>query len=132
MVSSISTPQLKENSLFGFLRKPKGEPDNIEALLKLPTMSVPRPHPSAAGLVPIWDLFEDDSSGLGIVVLKDGSYRCCFELEGVHVSGFDEVRLSSLMSHFTGFLNSVDTSVQLTIVCHNISKQSIFRAIPWK
>lgn len=64
------------------------------------------------------------------MVLKDGSYRCCFELDGVHVSGFDEVRLVSLMNHFTGFLNGIDTSVQLTVVCHNISKSEYFQKHP--
>ncbi|HEY9775052.1 MAG TPA: ATP-binding protein [Planktothrix sp.] len=100
------------------------------SLSKLPQLAVPRPHPTATGLVPIWDLFQDDQSGLGVIVLRDGSYRCCFELDGVHVSGFDDVRLSSLMNHFTGFLNSIDTSVQLTIVCHNISKREYFSRHP--
>src|SRR5579884_3652060 len=95
-------------------------------LSKLPTCAVPRPNGSAAGLVPIWDMFHDQQSGLGVIVLKDGSYRCCFEIDGVHVSGFDEVRLVSLMNHFTGFINSIDTSVQLTIICHNISKLEYF------
>lgn len=101
-----------------------------DALSKLPSAAVPRPNGSAAGLLPIWDMFQDQQSGLGVVVLKDGSYRCCFELDGVHVSGFDEVRLVSLMNHFTGFVNSVDTSVQLTIVCHNISKREYFERHP--
>src|SRR5271170_5450681 len=101
-----------------------------EALAKLPANSVPRAHPSSAGLVPIWDLFHDDNSGLGVIVLSDGSYRCCFELDGVHVSGFDEVRLGSLMNQFTGFLNSIDASAQLTIVCHNISKREYFSRHP--
>ena len=96
----------------------------------LPANAVPRTNGSAAGLVPVWDMFQDGQSGLGVVVLKDGSYRCCFELDGVHVSGFDEVRLVSLMNHFTGFLNSVDTSCQLTIVCHNISKREYFLRHP--
>ncbi len=101
-----------------------------QLLGKLPQHAVPRPHPSASGLIPIWDLFEDNDSGLGVIVLKDGSYRCCFELDGVHVSGFDEVRLYSLMNHFTGFLNSIDTSAQLTVVCHNISKREYFERHP--
>jgi hypothetical protein len=101
-----------------------------DVLGKLPSCAVPRPNGSAAGLVPIWDMFHDNQSGLGVVVLKDGSYRCCFEVDGVHVSGFDEVRLTSLMNHFTGFLNSIDTSVQLTIVCHNISKREYFDRHP--
>jgi hypothetical protein len=78
----------------------------------------------------LWDLFHDSASGLGVIVLKDGSYRCCFELDGVHVSGFDEVRLVSMMNHFTGFLNGIDTSVQLTVVCHNISKREYFSRHP--
>jgi hypothetical protein len=101
-----------------------------ESLSKLPSCAVPRPHGSAPGLVPIWDMFQDQQSGLGVIVLKDGSYRCCFEVDGVHVSGFDEVRLVSLMNHFTGFLNSIDTSVQFTIVCHNISKREYFERHP--
>lgn len=103
---------------------------SAEALSKLPSCAVPRPHGSAAGLLPIWDMFQDQQSGLGVIVLKDGSYRCCFELDGVHVSGFDEVRLYSLMNHFTGFINSIDTSVQLTILCHNISKREYFDRHP--
>lgn len=101
-----------------------------DALGRLPSCAVPRPHGSAAGLMPIWDMFQDGQSGLGVIVLKDGSYRCCFEMDGVHVSGFDEVRLYSLMNHFTGFINSIDTSVQLTIVCHNISKREYFERHP--
>lgn len=101
-----------------------------DLLSKLPSCAVPRPNGSAAGLVPIWDMFQDQQSGLGVIVLKDGSYRCCFEIDGVHVSGFDEVRLVSLMNHFTGFLNSIDTSVQLTIICHNISKREYFERHP--
>ena len=109
MVSAISRSYSKENSLFGFFKRSKTEaidPNVSAGLAKLPSLAVPRPNPSAAGLVPIWDLFQDDQSGLGVVVLKDGSYRCCYELDGVHVSGFDEARLSTLMTHFTGFLNS--------------------------
>ena len=121
MVSAISRSYSKENSLLGFLKRTKEEGLDPAVLAKLPSLAVPRPNPSAAGLIPLWDLFQDDVSGLGVLVLKDGSYRCCFEMDGVHVSGFDEVRLSSLMNHFTGFLNSIDTSVQLTIICHNIN-----------
>jgi len=133
MVSAISRSYSKENSLFGFFKRSKTEaidPNVSAGLAKLPSLAVPRPNPSAAGLVPIWDLFQDDQSGLGVVVLKDGSYRCCYELDGVHVSGFDEARLSTLMTHFTGFLNSIDTSMQLTIVCHNISKREYFSRHP--
>ncbi len=118
--------------MLNFKKKNNNKIDNIQkqALSKLPLHAVPRPHPSAAGLIPMWDLFEDNDSGLGVIVLKDGSYRCCFELDGVHVSGFDEVRLYSLMNHFTGFLNSIDTSCQLTVVCHNISKREYFERHP--
>lgn len=130
MVSAIARTYSKPNSLLGFFKKTKADPADGAALAKLPALAVPRPHLSAAGLIPLWDLFQDDQSGLGVVVLKDGSYRCCFELDGVHVSGFDEVRLHSLMNHFTGFLNSIDTSVQLTIVCHNISKREYFSRHP--
>src|ERR1700729_4181067 len=102
MVSSIAHSQLKENSLFKYFRKGKQAEDAFKsmALGKLPALSVPRPNPSAAGLIPLWDLFQDEVSQLGVIVLKDGSYRCCYELDGVHVSGFDEVRLGSLMNHF--------------------------------
>lgn len=129
MVTSVNRSYSKENSLLGFLKRGKedtapGDPS------KLPALSVPRPHNSAAGLLPLWDLFHDDQSGLGVIILKDGTYRCCFELDGVHVSGFDEVRLVSLMNHFTGFLNGIDTSVQLTVVCHNISKREYFQKHP--
>lgn len=129
MVTSVNRSYSKENSLLGFLKRGKeanasGDPS------KLPQLSVPRPHNSAAGLLPLWDLFHDDQSGLGVIVLKDGTYRCCFEVDGVHVSGFDEVRLVSLMNHFTGFLNGIDTSVQLTVVCHNISKSEYFQKHP--
>ncbi|MBX9879086.1 MAG: ATP-binding protein [Candidatus Obscuribacterales bacterium] len=137
MDSSLSRSNLAENSLLGFLgRGQKSSAQDLDRqmrksrLSKLPSAAVPRTNPSAAGLVPLWDLFHDEASGLGIVVLKDGSYRCCFEVDGVHVSGFDEVRLGSLMQHFTGFLNSVDTSVQLTIVCHNITKREYFLRHP--
>ncbi len=99
-------------------------------LSKLPAGAVPRPHNSAAGLIPLWDLFQDEASGLGVALLKDGSYRCCYEITGVHVSGFDEVRLSSLMDHFTGFINSVDTSVQLTVACHNTTLKDYFAQHP--
>lgn len=137
MDSSLSRSNLPENNLLGFLGR--GQLAGVRdfdkemrkaRLSKLPSAATPRSHSSAAGLVPLWDLFHDEASGLGIVVLKDGSYRCCFEVDGVHVSGFDEVRLGSLMQHFTGFLNSVDTSVQLTIVCHNISKREYFSRHP--
>ncbi|HEY9718661.1 MAG TPA: ATP-binding protein [Trichormus sp.] len=133
MVSAISRSYSKENSLFGFFKRSKAETADVgvsAGLAKLPALAVPRPNPSASGLVPLWDLFQDEVSGLGVMVLKDGSYRCCYEVDGVHVSGFDEVRLSSLMNHFTGFLNSIDTSVQLTIVCHNISKREYFSRHP--
>src|ERR1700722_5657156 len=106
------------------------EKKEVDATNKLPAGAVPRPHPSAAGLIPLWDLFQDDDSGLGVAVLRDGSYRCCFELDGVHVSGFDEVRLVSLMNHFTGLINSIDTSVQFTVICHNISKDEYFARHP--
>lgn len=134
MVSSITRSYSKENGLLGFLKGSiKGataKEELPEGYSKLPSMSVPRPHLSAASLLPLWDLFQDDQSGLGVAVLKDGSYRCAFELDGVHVSGFDEVRLVSLMNHFTGFLNAIETSVQLTIVCHNISKREYFQRHP--
>jgi type IV secretory pathway VirB4 component len=130
MVASISRQRAKESNLLGFMRRQKVDSADSVGISKLPSMAVPRPHGSAAGLIPIWDLFQDDNSGLGVIVLKDGSYRCCFEVDGVHVSGFDEVRLVSLMNHFTGFLNSIDTSVQLTIVCHNISKREYFARHP--
>src|SRR5579875_652587 len=130
MVASISRQYMKDANLLGFLRRGKVDTAVSVGVSKLPSQAVPRPHGSAAGLLPIWDLFQDDESGLGVVVLKDGSYRCCFEVDGVHVSGFDEIRLVSLMNHFTGFLNSIDTSVQLTIVCHNISKREYFARHP--
>jgi hypothetical protein len=119
-------------SRFGLGRAGAASKDQVsaESLSKLPGCAVPRPHGSAAGLLPIWDMFQDSHSGLGVVVLKDGSYRCFYEIDGVHVSGFDEVRLYSLMNHFTGFINSIDTSVQLTIVCHNISKREYFERHP--
>ncbi|MBC8000035.1 MAG: hypothetical protein IAF58_18915, partial [Leptolyngbya sp.] len=131
MVSSATRSLSKENGLFGLLKKSKVT-DGLSADLqgKIPSLGVPRPHPSAAGLIPIWDMFHDDDSGLGVIVLKDGSYRCCFEVDGVHVSGFDEVRLGSLMNHFTGFLNGIDTSVQLTVECQNISKRDYFAKHP--
>ncbi|HIA55224.1 MAG TPA: hypothetical protein EYN91_24595, partial [Candidatus Melainabacteria bacterium] len=102
MVSTITRSYSKENGLLNlFKRNSKAEGGlSKEAQSKLPALAVPRAHPSAAGLIPIWDLFHDDDSGLGVVVLKDGSYRCCFEVDGVHVSGFDEIRLVSLMNHF--------------------------------
>jgi hypothetical protein len=132
MEPSISRSYSKENSLLGFLpwMKAKNDRQDIKSLSSLPTCAVPRPHESASALIPLWDLFHDDASGLGVMVLKDGSYRCCFEVDGVHVSGFDEVRLSSLMTHFTGFMNSVDVSVQFTLVCHNISKREYFSRHP--
>jgi len=130
MTASISRSYSKENSLLGFLGRTRQEAPASPGLSKLPSAAVPRPHPAAAGILPLWDLFQDDATGLGVVVLKDGSYRCCFEVDGVHVSGFDEVRLVSLMNHFSGFLNSIDTSVQLTIVCHNISKREYFSRHP--
>jgi|GEM_PF-459959 len=124
----------KGSSLLGLFRgKEKEEvidPRLAEAISKIPSVAVPRPHPAAAGLLPIWDLFQDDATGLGIMVMKDGSYRCCFEVDGVHVSGFDEVRLISLMNHFSGFLNGIDTSVQFTIICHNTSKREYFERHP--
>lgn len=129
MVTSVNRSYSKENSLLGFLKRGKEDTASGDPS-KLPALSVPRPHNSAAGLLPLWDLFHDDQSGLGVVILKDGTYRCCFELDGVHVSGFDEVRLVSLMNHFTGFLNGIDTSVQLTVVCHNISKREYFQKHP--
>jgi hypothetical protein len=136
MVTSVNRSYSKENSLLGFMKRGRGQGQeqgqsaNAEALSKLPGLPVPRPHNSAAGLLPLWDLFHDDASGLGILVLKDGTYRCCFEVDGVHVSGFDEIRLVSLMNHFTGFLNGIDTSAQLTVVCHNISKREYFQRHP--
>ena len=132
MTFSISRAQQKD--LLGMF-KGRGkeaavDPKLAEAMGKLPSLSVPRPHPTAAGLLPMWDLFQDDSTGLGIIVLKDGSYRCTYEVDGVHVSGFDEVRLVSLMNHFTGFINGIDTSVQFTIICHNTSKREYFEKHP--
>lgn len=134
MESAIPRSLIKSDIIGSLLRRKEGseavKPEAHPGLAKLPNLSVPRPHPSASGLLPLWDLFQDQASGLGVIVLKDGSYRCCFEIEGVHVSGFDEVRLGSLMNHFTGFLNSIDTSVQFTIVCHNISKREYFERHP--
>ncbi len=131
MVASISRQYMRDNSgLAGLFNRSKAETADSIAIAKLPSGAVPRPHGSAAGLLPIWDLFQDDTTGLGIIVLKDGSYRCCFEVDGVHVSGFDEIRLVSLMNHFTGFLNSIDTSVQLTVVCHNVGNREYFARHP--
>lgn len=129
MISSIS---LKTPDFLNILKAKRTaiDPKIKEAISKLPANSVPRSHPSAAGILPLWDLFQDDNSGLGIAILKDGSYRCCYELDGIHVSGFDEVRLITLMNHFTGLINSIDTSVQLTVVCHNISKEEYFASHP--
>src|SRR5271154_590413 len=131
MVTSVSR-SFTQQGIFQRLGKRLGtaEVAVAESLSKLPSVAVPRPNGSAAGLVPIWDMFHDQQSGLGVIVLTDGSYRCCFELDGVHVSGFDEVRLVSLMNHFTGLVNSIDTSVQLTVVCHNISKREYFARHP--
>lgn len=120
----LGLPLLKKGA------KEKLDPKVAAAMAKLPSMAVPRPHPPAAGLLPLWDLFQDDATGLGIIVLKDGSYRTMFEVDGVHVSGFDEVRLVSMMNHFTGFLNGIDTSVQFTIVCHNTTKREYFEKHP--
>jgi len=119
----------QENSLVNATRRGNEKAPLAGALAKLPALAVPRPHGSAAGILPLWDLFHDDASGLGIMVLKDGTYRCCFEIDGVHVSGFDEVRLVSLMNHFTGFLNGIDTSVQMTIACHSILKNIQWNAL---
>ena len=130
MASSITRANILNSPLFNVFQRTKADPIEATSLGKLPLNAVPRPHPSAASLIPIWDLFQDAASGLGVIVLKDGSYRCCFELDGVHVSGFDEVRLVSLMNHFTGFLNGIDTSVQFTVVCHNISKREYFSRHP--
>jgi hypothetical protein len=134
MAGSISKNYEKNSnpltSMLGRVKPSQKEEIPSAALAKLPANGVPRPHSSAAGMPPLWDLFHDDTSGLGIVILKDGSYRCCFEVDGVHVSGFDEVRLVSLMNHFTGFINSIDTSVQLTIACHNVSKREYFLRHP--
>ncbi len=129
MISSIS---LKTPDFLNILKAKRAaiDPEIKDAISKLPTNAVPRSHPSAAGIIPLWDLFQDDVSGLGIAILKDGSYRCCYELDGIHVSGFDEVRLITLMNHFTGLINSIDTSVQLTVVCHNISKEEYFARHP--
>lgn len=117
-------------SFFQFGKKKVSDPKLIEAISKLPALAVPRPNSSAASLLPIWDMFQDDASGLGIIILTDGSYRCCYELDGVHVSGFDEVRLVSLMSHFSGFLAGIDTSVQFTVVCQNTSLKEHFEKHP--
>lgn len=135
MVTSISRNAIKQSGLLGLLGSKLGLGGQSDAgaeqiLGKLPGCAVPRPKGSAGGLAPVWDLFHDDASGLGVVVLKDGTYRCCFEIEGVHVSGFDEVRLGSLMNQFTGFLNSIDTSIQLTIICNNVSKRDYFMRHP--
>src|SRR6185437_14011373 len=132
MVTSVSRSFTQQPGLLerlGLMRRTTNVPE-AASLSKLPSAAVPRPNGSAAGLVPLWDMFHDQQSGLGVVVLKDGSYRCCFEIDGVHVSGCDEVRLTSLMNHFTGFLNSIDTSVQLTVICHNISKREYFERHP--
>ncbi len=125
-LTSTTPAQLLQIFQSGVVSLKKEDNKAKEALAKLPANAVPRAHPSAAGLIPLWDLFQDEASGLGVIVLKDGSYRCCFELDGVHVSGFDEVRLVSLMNHFTGLINGIDTSIQLTVVCHNISKREYF------
>ncbi|MDZ4836790.1 MAG: hypothetical protein SGJ27_23665 [Candidatus Melainabacteria bacterium] len=134
MTTSVSRSNQPELGLSGLLKKGDKkaliDPKLADAIAKLPSMAVPRPHPSSAGLLPLWDLFQDDASGLGIMVLKDGSYRCMFEVDGVHVSGFDEVRLVSMMNHFTGFLNGIDTSVQFTIDCHNTTKREYFEKHP--
>jgi hypothetical protein len=134
MTSSLSRSyETKGNllsGLLGLVKPQQAKEVASSAIGKLPSCATPRPHSSAGGLAPIWDLFQDETSGLGVVVLKDGSYRCCFEVDGVHVSGFDEVRLVSLMNHFTGFINSIDTSVQLTIICHNVSKRDYFLRHP--
>ncbi len=134
MSTSISRSYQQELGLSSLLKKGEKK-DNIDpkmaaAISKIPSMGVPRPHPPASGLLPLWDLFQDDATGLGIMVLKDGTYRCTYEVDGVHVSGFDEVRLSSMMNHFTGFLNGIDTSVQFTIVCHNTTKREYFEKHP--
>ncbi len=126
--TGFSLPGL--STLLGQTKKTVADPKFAEAISKLPSLSVPRPNPSACSLLPIWDMFQDDASGLGVIVLKDGSYRCCYELDGVHVSGFDEVRLVSLMSQFSGFLAGIDTSVQFTIVCKNTSLKEHFEKHP--
>lgn len=126
--TGFSLPGL--STLLGGRKDKVIDPKLVEALSKIPSLAVPRPNPSAANLLPIWDMFHDEASGLGIVVLKDGSYRCCYELEGVHVSGFDEVRLVSLMSQFSGFLAGIDTSVQFTVVCKNTSLKEHFENHP--
>jgi hypothetical protein len=118
---SISRQAIKTPDFLSILKAKRAavDPKIKDAISKLPLNAVPRSHPSAAGIIPLWDLFQDDVSGLGIAILKDGSYRCCYELDGIHVSGFDEVRLITLMNQFTGLINGIDTSVQLTVVCHN-------------
>ncbi len=132
MISAIQKQLFKTPDFLNMLNIKRATADLKEAAAfsKLPANAVPRPHPSAAGLLPLWDLFQDDTSGLGVAILNDGSYRCCFELDGIHVSGFDEVRLVTLMNHFTGLINSIDTSVQLTVICHNISKEEYFAKHP--
>src|SRR5271170_1064798 len=130
MVSSTSRFNIRDNRWLSMFKRSKVMPQIASSLAKLPSTAVPRPHGSASGMIPIWDLFHDDASGLGVIVLTDGSYRCCYEIDGVHVSGFDDVRLGSLMNHFTGFLHAIDTSVQMTIVCHNISKREYFSRHP--
>lgn len=130
MVSSATRSRIKTGLVSGIVNRVMPQVEPSPSLSKLPAHATPRPKSSAGGLAPIWDLFHDDNSGLGVVILKDGSYRCCFEIDGVHVSGFDEIRLGSLMNQFTGFVNSIDTSVQLTIVCHNVSKRDYFLRHP--
>ncbi len=132
MISARTIPIFKAPEFLNILKlkRAASDPKLKDATAKLPANSVPRSHPSAAGLMPLWDLFQDDASGLGVAILKDGSYRCCFELDGIHVSGFDEVRLVTLMNHFTGLINSIDTSVQFTVICHNISKEEYFASHP--
>ncbi len=132
MISARSIPIIKTPEFLNILKlkRATADPKITDAYSKLPANSVPRSHPSAAGIIPLWDLFQDDASGLGVAILKDGSYRCCFELDGIHVSGFDEVRLVTLMNHFTGLINSIDTSVQFTVICHNISKNEYFARHP--
>ena len=81
MTSSISTSRQKALGLFGiFKKKDQGaeaamDPKMAAAMSKLPSLAVPRENPSAAGILPIWDLLQDDSTGLGIIVMRDGSYR---------------------------------------------------------
>lgn len=133
MTTSLRRETIEKSGWLGLLGRRTNSTTQMQegsGSVPLPSSAVPRPKSSATGLLPIWDLFQDEETALGVVVLTDGSYRCCYELDGIHVSGFDEVRLGNLMHQFTGFLNSIETSVQLTVVCHNVAKRDYFLKHP--